>query len=323
MELGGETPDTGNPGTVPAVPDPAEPEAMRAAAALAAWRMSTPARLFWTSLAAFIGFALAASAWRFTSELIAVNPVLGWVGAGLLGLLTLSALALGAGEFAAFARLRRVDSVREAADYAATTGRLGDAGIAAAKISRLYRGREELARARRRVDERAGDVLDGDALLRMCEREYLGPLDIRARREVEAAARRGAAVTAVVPLAFVDVAAALFANLRMIRRVAEIYGGRAGSLGTWRLTRRVFAHLIATGVMSVGDDMIGSLAGSGLLSRLSRRFAEGVVNGALTARVGVAAMASCRPLPYLDLPAPRVSSLVGRALKGVLSAESR
>jgi len=67
------------------------------------------------------------------------------------------------------------------------------------------------------------------------------------------------------------------------------------------------------------DDLIGSVAGGGVLSKLSRRFGEGVVNGALTARVGVAAMELCRPLPFAALEKPGVSALVGRALAGLVS----
>ena len=60
----------------------------------------------------------------------------------------------------------------------------------------------------------------------------------------------------------------------------------------------------------------GSVAGGGLLSKLSRRFGEGVVNGALTARVGVAAMEVCRPMPFAALERPSVTGLVKRALTG-------
>ncbi|WP_373050553.1 DUF697 domain-containing protein, partial [Thalassovita aquimarina] len=81
----------------------------------------------------------------------------------------------------------------------------------------------------------------------------------------------------------------------------------------------VMAHLVATGAVAVGDDMLGSLAGGGLMSKLSRRFGEGVVNGALTARVGVAAMEVCRPLPFARKRRPSVSALVSRALTGLFS----
>ena len=79
----------------------------------------------------------------------------------------------------------------------------------------------------------------------------------------------------------------------------------------------MLTHLVATGAVAVGDDMIHSVAGGGLLSKLSRRFGEGVINGALTARVGVAAMEVCRPLPFVAVARPSVSALVRRALAGL------
>jgi putative membrane protein len=116
---------------------------------------------------------------------------------------------------------------------------------------------------------------------------------------------------------------ALFANLRMVRRIAEIYGGRAGTLGSWRVMRRVFGHLIATGAVSLTDDLIGSVAGGGVIGKLSRRFGEGVVNGALTARVGVAAIEVCRPMPFVALPKPKVTNLVSRALTGLFGRDDQ
>jgi len=62
------------------------------------------------------------------------------------------------------------------------------------------------------------------------------------------------------------------------------------------------------------------VAGGGLLSKLSRRFGEGVINGALTARVGVAAMDVCRPMPFVALPRPRVTNLMTRGLSGLFAS---
>lgn len=165
--------------------------------------------------------------------------------------------------------------------------------------------------------ERQEDMFDAAGLLGLVETEVLAPLDKAATREIEAAARQVATVTALVPLALADVFTALTANLRMIRRVAEIYGGRSGTLGSWRLTRAVMTHLVATGAVAVGDDMLGSIAGGGVLGKLSRRFGEGLVNGALTARVGVAAMEVCRPIPFVQSKRPSVTALVRRALTGL------
>ena len=138
--------------------------------------------------------------------------------------------------------------------------------------------------------------------------------------EIEAASGQVATVTALVPIALADVLAALTGNIRMIRRIAEIYGGRSSPLGAWRLTRAVLSHLVATGAVAIGDDLIGSVAGGSVLSKISRRFGEGVVNGALTARVGVAAMEVCRPLPFGPGQKPAVSALLRRALTGLFGS---
>ena len=71
--------------------------------------------------------------------------------------------------------------------------------------------------------------------------------------------------------------------------------------------------------MALTDDLIGSVAGGGILSKLSRRFGEGVVNGALTARVGLAAMELCRPLPFAALEKPGTSATISRALAGIVN----
>lgn len=181
----------------------------------------------------------------------------------------------------------------------------------------MYKSRDDTAWGRERLAEQAGDVLDADGLLGLAENTVLAPLDAAAMREVEAAARQVATVTAIVPLALADVFTALTANLRMIWRIAVIYGGRSGTFGSWRLTRTVLTHLVGTGAVAVGDDLIGSIAGGGVLSKVSRRFGEGVVNGALTARVGVAAIEVCRPLPFHAVKRPSVTSLVRRSMTGL------
>ena len=143
------------------------------------------------------------------------------------------------------------------------------------RLGAAVQGREDTRWGRDRLAELRGDQLDAQGLLALAEAELLGPLDQAASREVEAAARQVATVTALVPLALADVAAALTANLRMIRRIAEIYGGRSGLLGSWRLTRAVLSHLVATGAVAVGDDMLEPILGGSMLGKLSPPFWRG------------------------------------------------
>jgi putative membrane protein len=42
---------------------------------------------------------------------------------------------------------------------------------------------------------------------------------------------------------------------------------------------------------------------------LSARLGDGVLNGVLTARVGLSAMAVCRPLPFVSGRAPKVADV--------------
>lgn len=312
IEVEGEA----DPGAVPFV-DQTEGAAMAGVRRLATRRGSAFGRFAAWVFGSLFALVLTVAAWNFVAGLFAANPWLGGLALALLAAALGIVLVLAAGEVMAFARLARLDSIRQAAVHAGETGDLAAARAVLGRLERLYAGRAPMAWARARLADRQAEVLDADALLRLAEVELILPLDEMARAEVEAAARQVATVTALIPLALADVAAALVSNLRMIRRVAEIYGGRAGSLGSFRLLRRVFLSLVATGAVALTDDLIGSFAGGGILARVSRRFGEGVVNGALTARVGLAAMEICRPLPFVASTRPGVSVTVSRALAGL------
>ena len=304
-----------DPALAPNIPEPVQGGALQTTARLMASRRRSPLGRFATwAFGAFAGFVLSVAAWDFITSLLASNTILGTVGLILLGAALLAAVLLALREGLAFARLSRLDDLRGAVTRAAT---LSEARQASDRLRRFYANRPDLAWPLQRLAEARTDLFDHDAILRLTETEVMTPLDAAARAEVEAAARQVATITALVPIALADVAAALFANLRMIRRIAEIYGGRAGTFGSLRLLRSVFAHLVATGAVALTDDLIGSVAGGGLLSKLSRRFGEGVVNGALTARVGIAAMELCRPMPFAALPRPGVTETLRRALTGL------
>ena len=296
-------------------------QAMQVVATLGARRPNWLGRLFWGAVVALVGFAASLAAWNFVTGLLAANPVLGWVAAGLVGLVLVTLILIALREAAAFSRLGRLDDLRQEAEAALSTRDLAGARRVVGRLETLYRGRARLDLGRAELARRTGDVFEAETLLDLAETHLLAPLDAAARLEVEAAARQVATVTALVPIALADVVTALTANIRMIRRIAEIYGGRSGTLGSLRLLRAVMTHLVATGAVAIGDDLIGSVAGGSILSKVSRRFGEGVVNGALTARVGVAAMEVCRPLPFGAGMKPSVGSLVKRALTGLFGQQ--
>lgn len=315
-----EMADPVDPSLAPPVPEILpEGQAMQGLAALSQRRASGLTRFALWAFSALFTFVLSVAAYDFVTGLLARNVVLGWAAFVLVVLAVSAGLVLALREWGAYLRLKRLDGLRARAVAARAAADMKGARVVVAGLVSLYAARGDTAWGRARLAEREAEVMDADALLSLAERELLTTLDAEARLAIEGAARQVATVTALVPLALADVAMALVANLRMIRRIAEIYGGRSGSFGSLRLLRRVFASLLAAGALALTDDMIGSVAGGGVLSKLSRRFGEGVVNGALTARVGVAAMELCRPLPFVALERPAVSSLVSRALTGLVS----
>ncbi|WGW03690.1 YcjF family protein [Tropicibacter oceani] len=315
-----------SPSEAPPVPDlhpemPPQGRAMATVAALGARPPSRLARWFWRLLLALTGTLVSIAAWNYVTGLIASVPLLGYAVAVLMGLFVLTLGLIAIKELAAFSRLSRIDALHHAAMTARADDDLKQARAVTARLTALYKGRDDTRWGRDRLAEREPEVFDAGALLDLAEHELLTPLDAAAKAQVEAAARQVATVTALVPLALADVMTALTANLRMIRRIAEIYGGRSGTLGSLRLTRAVMSHLVATGAVAVGDDMLEPILGGGLLGKLSRRFGEGLVNGALTARVGVAAMEVCRPLPFGKGSRPSVRGIVRTALSGLFSSD--
>ncbi|TJZ92670.1 TIGR01620 family protein [Paracoccus gahaiensis] len=300
-----------------------QPRTMQMVTRLVGRPPSRLTRLFLNAGAALFVFLLGVMALDFIDGLLTRMPLLGWIAVALFALFTLAALGMALREWRAWRRIAQIDGLQRQAGAALAADSLDQARAVTDGLVALYARRADMEWQRQRLAERRAETFDAQTLLTLAEAELLAGLDQQARREIEAAARTVAATTALVPLAFADVAAALAANLRMIRRMAEIYGGRAGAVGGWRLARTVMTHLIATGAVAAGDDLIHTVAGGGILAKLSRRFGEGLVNGALTARVGIAAMEVCRPLPFLAQPRPKVGNLVTRGLRGLFGTDDK
>ncbi|MEM6677373.1 MAG: TIGR01620 family protein [Pseudomonadota bacterium] len=331
---------------LPAVPDPDdETEAVEQTAAgqaLAATgraaarsgERSMASRLFWLSAAGVLALSVGLALNSFIGALFARAAALGWVGATLVALLVAGFVAFALRELAGMARLGRVEALREAAERGiggATTAGATKAGAmkagagdgepdadaareALAGLERLYRARPDVAPGLAALKAAEGDTPAPAERLALADRLVVAPLDAQAQRHVERAAREVAAATAVIPLPVLDVALVLWSNLRMLRRVAETYDGRGGWLGSWRLLRAVAAHLVATGALSATDELLGPVLGQGLLATLSRRVGEAALNAGLTARVGAAAIAVCRPLPHIATEAPRAPGILAGAI---------
>jgi putative membrane protein len=276
--------------------------------------------MFWSALSALVLLALGVAVTNFIEELFARTPWLGAIGLALAAVAGIALTVIVGREVLGLYRLSRIEALREraAAAVAADDRDLGRA-LAADLLSLTHRV-PQLARARTRLQSHLSDIIDGRDLVRLAERELMAPLDAEARRLVAAASKRVSVVTAVSPRAAVDMLFVLLNALGLIRRLAVLYGGRPGTLGLLKLFRRVVSHLAVTGGMAVTDSLVQQVIGHGLAAKLSARLGEGVLNGLLTARLGLLAIDLTRPLPFAELPRPALNELAGSLIR---SAESK
>jgi putative membrane protein len=215
----------------------------------------------------------------------------------------------------ALARLSTIEKLHlRAAEVLLSDDRAASRAVVA-DLVKLAHQNPQLARARAALQNHTDDIIDGADMIRLAERELMSPLDQEARRLVSTAAQRVSVVTAVSPRALIDVLFVFVASLRMIRQLALLYGGRPGTLGMIRLMRHVIGHLAITGGMAASDSLIQQMLGHGIAAKLSQRLGEGVLNGLLTARLGLAAIDVTRPLPFTALPRPALADLAKDLLK--------
>lgn len=269
------------------------------------------------ALAALGSLALGIAIHDFVADLLTRNEALGWGAAGLAALAALALIVLVARETLAMVRLRGLARLREEAAEALVRGDGEAVARIAPRVVDLYAARPDTAAARAALARERDTILDGVDRLAMVERELLEPLDRQAQALIAEAARQVSAVTAISPRALVDVAFVLFASARLTRRIAALYGARPGFFGFLRLARAVSEHLLITGGIAASETVLQQVLGQGLVAKLSAKLGEGVLNGLLTARVGLAAIAVCRPLPFVKAQPPRLQQIAGKLLSRV------
>jgi len=255
-------------------------------------------------------------------DLYAIAPGLGWLALALAALALLAFLALVGREISGIWREQKIESLREAAvDALAVKDHKAAKGIVADLIG-LYGGRSAAAQGSARLKALTDEIIDADDRLAIAERELLAPLDAQAKRAIAGAAKQVSLVTAVSPRAIVDVAFVIFAAVRLLRTLARIYGGRPGLLGFLRLAKAALNHLAVTGGVAVGDSLMQQVLGLGLAARISAKLGEGVLNGLMTARFGLAALSVCRPLPFIREEAPKIGDVAGELISRAEAAAS-
>lgn len=267
------------------------------------------ARLLVFSLAALFVAAVGFDTVDLVRRALEWSPWLGGALAGLTGLAAGSLAWVAGREWRTFAKLRKVDGLRAEAAALRAAGGHGGAQRVSRAVRGLYAGRPELGQALATLDRSVSDAHDDREVLALTERALLDPLDRAAYRLVLRASRDVAVGTALSPAALLDAALVLWRNARLVREVASLYAARPGLFGSARLLRRMAENIGVAGIAESGDSLVAEALGAGAVGAISGRLGQGVINGLLTARIGLTAMHLCRPLPFAEDRKPRLGEI--------------
>ena len=306
------TPDAEDPfiATTAGLPDLVPPVATPRPGRLTLGRIATGA------LGLLVSLAVGLWVDTLIRDLFSRNDWLGYLAVAAAAIAVLALLGLVIRELSGLRGLAAVqDLKRDVADAAAAPSPAAGRAVVA-RLVHLLAARPQTARGRTRLAETEGEIIDAAQLVDLAERELMAPLDREARALILGAAKRVSIVTAVSPRALVDLGYVIFESSRLVRAMAELYGGHPGRIGMLRLMRDVIAHLAVTGSIAMGDSLVQQVLGHGLASKLSARLGEGVINGLMTARIGIAAMDLCRPMPFRALKRPGIGDFIGDLAPG-------
>jgi putative membrane protein len=270
--------------------------------------------LFFGALGGLVLLATGMTVAGLIADLFRYNQGLGWLGLALAALAALSVMVIAIREMMGLLRLATVEKLRDRAAAMIVRDDRTEARALVHQLLHLTRRMPHLARSRANLQGHLSDIIDGADMVRLAERELMASLDQQARTMIATAATRVSVVTALSPRALVDVLYVLASALVLLRQLAFLYGARPGTVGLIRLARLAVIHLGITGGLASGDSLIQQMLGHGIAAKLSARFGEGVLNGFVTARFGLAALDVIRPMPFAALSRPTLRDIVNELL---------
>ncbi|WP_303854265.1 YcjF family protein [Salinicola salarius] len=137
----------------------------------------------------------------------------------------------------------------------------------------------------------------------------LAPRDRAARRLVTRMSGETAVMVAVSPLTLVDMSLMAWRNIAMLDRIAALYGLQLGYASRLKLLREVLRNMAFAGASEMVTDAGMDLLSMNLAAKLSSRAGQGLGAGLLTARLGLRAMRTTRPIAFEPGEQPRLADL--------------
>ncbi len=259
----------------------------------------------------------------FIDVLMARSDWIGWITFGLVAIAVFALLIIGLKELLALHRLKKLGKLRDEAERAIKHDERKPAQKVQSRITSLFHGRKSLAWGLAALKEQQDDVLSARDRLILVERNLLVPLDHDARKIVADHAKTVSVMTAISPFVFLDMLLVAVQNFKMLRKLMALYGGRPGLFSQVKMIKMMIANLAASGGIAVGADLLAHVMGRQVATKLAGRIGEGLVNGSLTARLGITATKLIRPLPYIEAKPTGIKSFVKELTRGSKTNDSK
>lgn len=272
--------------------------------------------IFMAALGALAAMAFTSWLTSFIDDLVVRKDWIGWLALGLVAIACLALLMIAIKELLALSRLKKLGNLREAAERALKHDERQPAQKLQSQITGLFHGRSSLSWGVAQLKEHEHEVLSARDRLLLIERNLMVPLDREARKTVANSAKRVSVMTAISPFAFLDMALVAVENFKMLRRLMTLYGGRPGLFSQFKMIQMMIANLALSGGIAVGADLLGHVMGRQVATKLAGRIGEGMINGSLTARLGITATKLIRPLPYIEAKPTNIRSFVKELTSG-------
>lgn len=270
--------------------------------------------LLFSSLFGLFTLWLTATLITSVEQLFQRNDIIGWLAIGLTTLLIISILAIITKEIVSLSKLKTLGNLKTKGQQIHDNNELKPAKKYARNIKHLYEHTPKREWILKSLKEQEQAIMDGRELIELIDTEIGSPLDKEAEKIISETARKVSVITAIAPGPFIDMAAITLLNLTMIRKISTIYGVRPGLWGLSRLGRNILAHLALSGGLAMTSDLLQPLIGSSIAAKLSKKLGEGMINGALTIRIGLSAQEVTRPIPYIIAKKSSFAKIVSSSL---------
>ncbi len=263
---------------------------------------------------AFVGW-LGVDAWLWIAAAFERSAVLGWaataaVAAGIGG----AGLVIGR-ELKAFLALEAVEATQRrlaAPPEIITPSDMHDAVRRVLAVLPKDRESEAAIEAFQRQVQRHHSPAQQ---LELLSHTVMATFDRRAEAIVRRAGARAFAINAMSPTALTDALFFIACSVRMVRDIASCYGHRPTASATIHLLRRLAVEAGKLGAIDLAAATFTQHIAGAVAERVAASAAESMYAAQRMARLGLATMELCRPVPFRPQEVPGImSSLVGNLL---------